>query len=184
MKEYEHVDQTELIRAEREIERVLDRVKFEMSGNLLCFEYRLVGSAKIGLATRLKNGNKGFDLDYDLIIPPYTVDRYDAFEIKQNFISAFDNAIYGTTFSFAQDSTSVITLRKVDREKCRRLYSCDFAIIYYGQKDAQNGRFYLRNDKKYKNYHFSFRPEPYDLERKVHAIRFFQTGKRCFALNT
>lgn len=37
MKEYEHVDQTELIRAEREIERVLERVKSEMSRNLLCF---------------------------------------------------------------------------------------------------------------------------------------------------
>lgn len=178
MQKYECVSPAELIQARLEIEQVLNRVKSEMSDRYnLHFQSKLAGSAKVGLATRVKNGNKGFDLDYDLIIPPSTHDRYRANEIKQKFISAFDTAIEGSPLSFAQDSTSVITLRKVDRIKKRRLYSCDFAIIYYGQKDAQNGYFYLRNDKKAKNYHFSFRPEPYDIERKVQAIQSFPGGR-------
>ena len=84
----------------------------------------------VNLITRIKDGNKGFDFDYNLIIPhPGQGYHYKADVIKSDFIEAFKIALKGTQYSFPKDSTSAITVKMVDKVNSKIKYSCDFAIM-------------------------------------------------------
>ena len=66
---YEYVTKNEVKIAKSEIEEVIHKVQKFLKGKI-SFQYHLVGSASSqrNLVTRIKGGNQGFDLDYNIII--------------------------------------------------------------------------------------------------------------------
>ncbi len=137
----------------------------------LTFQFRLIGSGRRHLVTRLRDGNRGYDFDYNLILsPPDDGYRYVAKVIKDEFMVALKIALHGTEYSFPKDSTSSITIKVVDKNKNIVRYSCDFAIIYYGSNGNNDGYYYLRNNKKQQSYQFAFRTLNSDIDEKVHDI--------------
>jgi len=137
----------------------------------LKFQFRLIGSGKRHLVTRIKGGNKGYDFDYNLILsPPSNGYHFGAKIIKQNFMTALKTALQGTKYSFPKDSTSSITIKVFDKDKKKVNYSCDFAIIYYGRIGNNDGYYYLRNNKTQQSYQFVFRMLSSGIDEKVHDI--------------
>lgn len=124
----------------------------------LPFTYELIGSGKRHLITRIKGGNRGYDFDYNLIIPhPGQGYKYKAKVIKGDFIEAFKRALKGTCYSFPKDSTSAITIKVIDKANKKIEFQCDFAVIYFDDNDGCEGYRYLRNDKQSGKYSFAFR---------------------------
>lgn len=169
---YEYVEKSEYAPIRKELEEIIRRAQIEMRKNYgLTFQFRLIGSGGRHLVTRIKGGNRGYDFDYNLILsPPGDGYRYVAKVIKDEFIAALKTALRGTAYSFPKDSTSSITIKVVDKRKKKIKHSCDFAIIYYGSNDNNDGYFYLRNNKVQQSYQFVFRTLYSDIDEKVHEI--------------
>ncbi len=172
MSEYEYVSKSEYAPVRRELEQIINRLQTEMRKNYgLTFQFRLIGSGQRHLVTRIKGGNKGYDFDYNLILTsPADGYHYVAKVIKQEFMDALKVALKGTKYSFPKDSTSSITIKVVDKKGKKIEHSCDFAIIYYGNNDGDDGYFYLRNIKRQQAYQFVFRASNFDIDEKVQEI--------------
>lgn len=175
---YEYVTKAEYKPLKEEATRILQKMRSQLK-NELPFSFQLVGSGKRHLVTRIKGGNKGFDLDYNLILDDDCYD-YDAKEVKNRFINAMKNALKDSRFHFSdpKDSSSVITLQSVDRKNSKIKYGCDFAIICYTYDEDSNldGYNYLKNDKKSGNYIWNFRSIGYDPEELVEEICECENG--------
>ena len=172
MSEYEYVSRSEYAPVRKELEQIINRLQDEMRKSYgLTFQFRLIGSGQRHLVTRIKGGNKGYDFDYNLILtPPEDGYRYIAKAIKQEFMDALKIALKGTKYSFPKDSTSSITIKVVDKNGKKIEHSCDFAIIYYGENDGDDGYFYLRNNKPQQAYQFVFRASNFEIDEKVQEI--------------
>ncbi len=172
MSEYEYVSKSEYAPVRKELEQIINRLQAEMRKSYgLTFQFRLIGSGQRHLVTRIKGGNKGYDFDYNLILtPPANGYHYVAKVIKQEFMEALKIALKGTKYSFPKDSTSSITIKVVDEKGKKIEHSCDFAIIYYGKNDGDDGYFYLRNNKQQQAYQFVFRASNFDIDEKVKEI--------------
>ena len=178
MPRYEFVSRAEYTPVRKEIEKIIKRAQdrmLETDGKT--FQFQLVGSGKKHLIAREIGGNRGYDFDYNLIIQsPEEGYHYKAKLVKQRFMRAFSAAVKGTTYSSPKDSTSVITIKVVDRKNSRILHSCDFAIIYYGKHQGRDGYYYLRKDKNHGgsifpvSYDFKFRLLTFEPKEKVTEI--------------
>lgn len=172
MHKYEYVKKSEYSPVRKELELIINRVQAVMRKKYgLTFQFRLIGSGQRHLITRIKGGNRGYDFDYNLILsPPSDGYRYIAKVIKNEFIDALKIALKGMNYSFPKDSTSSITIKVVDKGNKKILYSCDFAIIYYGSNDGYDGYYYLRNNKSQQSYQFVFRTLNSGIDEKVQEI--------------
>lgn len=166
---YEYVKKSEYTPIRKELEQIIRRTQIEMRKNYgLTLQFYLIGSGKRHLVTRIKDGNNGYDFDYNLVLyPPSNGYRYNAQNIKQNFITALKTALRGTNYSFPKDSTSSITIKMIDKDKKKICYRCDFANIYYGSNGNNHGYYYLRNNKSHQSYQFVFRSLSSNIDQKV-----------------
>ena len=127
----------------------LNNVQKEMRKKYkISFQFRLIGSGKRHLVTRIQGGNRGYDFDYNLIIQP---PECQPNVLKQRFMDAFKIALKGTQYSFPKDSTSAITIKVIDNYE-------------------NNGYYYLKNNKKSGTYEFAFRALKFDIDEKAHDI--------------
>ena len=85
-------------------------------------------------------------------------------------MAALKTTLRETEYSFPKDSTSSITIKVVDKNKKKIRHGCDFAIIYYGSNDNNDGYYYLRNNKEQRSYQFAFRTSNSDIDEKVYEI--------------
>lgn len=169
---YEYIKKSEYAPVRKELEQIIRRTQIEMRKNYgLTFQFHLIGSGKRHLITRIKGGNRGYDFDYNLILSPPNNDyRHDTKIIKQNFMTTLNTALQGTGYSFSKDSTSSITIKRVDKNKKQIRHRCDFSIIYYGSNGSNDGYYYLRNNKIQQSYQFVFRSLSSDTDEKVRDI--------------
>lgn len=159
MKEYEFVSRKEYAPVRKELEEILKKVQ-NLVRNEFTFQFKLVGSGNKHLITREKNGNKGFDLDYNLILnPPQAADGsfWKPKYAKETIINAFKKAVENTKYDYPENSTSAITIKVKNKKESKIIYSCDFCIIFYP------------NDKDYSYYKYvKFnKPNNYVWENRV-----------------
>lgn len=175
---YEYVSKKEYGPVRLELEEIIRKVHHYMRKNFdLTFQHKLIGSGSRHLVTCVKNGNKGFDFDYNFIIPPPEDDWcWDAEVIKEQFVEALKFALKGTNYSTPKDSTSAITIKVVDRTNSKIRHSCDFAIIYYPDDDNFNGYFYLKNWKQMNRYSFEPRNSSSNIDEKLDEILSYTNG--------
>lgn len=66
---FEYVPKGEYQPFKLEVDEILRKVqRFLRENKILTFQFNLIGSAGRKFITRVKNGNKGFDLDYNIVI--------------------------------------------------------------------------------------------------------------------
>ena len=178
--EFEYVTRAEYQPVRKELEDIIHRAqKYLREKYNISFQYRLVGSGKKHLITRVKDGNKGYDFDYDLILPNHGENiNCSNKALKERFLEAFQYAVEGTDYKSPENSTSVITIKNVDRRESRILYSCDFAIIYYPTDNSDDGYMYLKNWKN-GTYSFEIRELSRKAEQKRSAILAYPDGWNC-----
>ena len=128
------------------------------------FQFRPVGSCSMNMITYDRKSNIGFDFDFDLEIND-DEENYSPDEIRHIMKNAIDQVAPRYGYKHCEDSTRVLTIKKVNTFTCRILHSCDFAIVY----NCGNGRKqYIRFNKKNKNYTWEYQGKGFkNLEQKI-----------------
>lgn len=138
--EYEFVSKKEVSIVRDEIEKIIHQVQdYLRKEGILTFQYFLVGSAsnKRHLVTRIKNGNQGFDLDYNIIIQKIADEYNKAEKIKKILMETF-NKFKLKEYKNCEDSSSVFTIKKINSKTKFVDYSFDFAIVEYYEEEIEN----------------------------------------------
>ena len=130
---YQYANQKVVTQLRKECETILKGVQKEVS-EFFTFQFYLIGSGEKKLVTQGCDGY--FDLDYNLVLMS---DKQglasDPKRVKDIFIKAFNDVAPKLGFSFAKNSTSVITSKHADGDNH---FSFDCAIVAEGN----NGNFY------------------------------------------
>ncbi len=80
--------------------------------------------------------------------------------------------VAGTPFKEPEESTSVLTIKKVDRRRKAVVCSCDFAIVYYDP----SGHHFLQYNKGNGGFGFQHRSFRYDVDGLAEDIRHVDNG--------
>ena len=156
---FEYVPKSEYQPFKLEVDEILKSIQRDLRENgILTFQFNLIGSAKRKLITRVENGNQVFDLDYNIVIQRIFNNRYkNAKLLKQKFIDLF-NKYFDDSYDYSEDSTSVITIKKLNAQRNKVLCSVDFAIVnYYEDEEGMERQEYIRFDKNTGNYSWALR---------------------------
>lgn len=167
---YEFVSKNEYSPIRNEIEGIIKKVQkiLKEHDSRQTFQFRLIGSGSRHLITRIKGGNAGYDFDYNLVMN-------DNFNwkptVRQNFFNAFQKAIKGTRFTNVENSTSVITIKQVDKRNKKVIVGCDFSVIFYPNDDKSCYYMYSRYNKDQQNYTWEIRNVSKDNNKKLDWLR-------------
>ena len=156
---FEYVDRSEYKPLRDYVESVIKQVQVDLrEKGIVTFQFYRIGSAgDRHLITREVNGNRGFDFDYNFEIQKYNPDYYDPKKLKKIFIDEF-NKYFSSDYECAEDSTSVFTIKNIDKKKSKIRHSFDFAIVdYVYDKEGRVRQRYIRFDKNTQGYSWAFR---------------------------
>ena len=127
-----------------ECEKAIRKAQKELRKKGITFQFKPIGSLLRKLITREINGNKGFDFDYNFVLQSCPSEYYeDPKKLKLEIMQCVCK-YFGSEYKAPQDSTSVFTIKKVDKEKSKILHSFDFAIIKDVVIDGKVCRKYIR----------------------------------------
>lgn len=166
---YEFVTKKEYMPIRIEIEEIIKKVQNSLrkEDRDMTFQFRLVGSGRRHLITRIKGGNGGYDFDYNLIINP----NYEwGPSVRDSFFQAFQKAIKGTIFNKIENSTSVITIKQVSTPEKKVIVGCDFSIIIYPDMQDKSYYKYSRFNKDLNNFTWQIRDISKNIDNKLNWL--------------
>ena len=148
MSKYEYVSKTEYRPVREELEAIIKKVqKILKKESKITFQYELIGSGAKHLITRIKNGNKGFDFDYNFILNCEPGHFWKPDYARKEVAKAIDKAIIGSAYDHPQNSSSAIRIKVKDKKNSRIIHSCDFAVIYYPSNEVNQHKYVRLNTK-------------------------------------
>ncbi len=133
---YEYVTKKEYQPVREGLERIIKDVQ-NIVRDTFTFQFKLVGSGKKHLITRIKDGNQGYDFDYNIVLNRCKEKNkiWRANFARNTIKNAFENAIKNTKYNKVSDTKSGFTIKVVDRMNSKIIHSCDFSVIYYPEAD-------------------------------------------------
>ena len=132
------------------------------------FQSRPVGSSSRNMITYDTKSNIGFDFDFDLAINDDD-ENYSPTEIRHIIKSAIDRIAPRYDYKHCEDSTRVLTIKKVNTFTCQISHSCDFALVYNCDDGRQQ---YIRFNKKNNNYTWEFQSSSFkNLDNKISWLK-------------
>ena len=160
----EFVSKNELKPHKDLFEKAFRKVQIDAREHGLTFTQHLVGSAKRNMVVR--HHNKGFDCDYQLFLQK-NKKNLSARQIKELLMKLFDKYI-PNTFHYCEDSTSSITIPKVNQNQSKVEFSYDIVIL----KDVDSIPQILRVNKQgnSKNYQWVELPDMRGFYEKFNLI--------------
>jgi len=163
--QYEYVPESVYRDSQRIFELdILPNVKSILYRHSITFNCNLIGSASRHLVTRRKDKTKGYDLDYNFELQRYPEDPA---LIKQKIIEAFNRVVPEYGYEYCEDSTTVITIKKLTKAGDKIHHSFDIAITAYDDDDI----YYIHYDKKSKQYIWNSRGGKIHLGKKTGCIQ-------------
>lgn len=165
----EYVSKNEYAPVREELEQIIRGAQLFLRQKYgITFQFQLIGSGNKHLIMRDTSGNKGFDFDYNLILPCKPLLK--PAKLNEYFRLAFNQAVKGTKYKCPEDSTTVLTIKVVDKKHNKIVHSCDFAIVYYPDENTDDGYFYLKNWKDGR-YTFEFRKLSEGVNYKLNELK-------------
>lgn len=158
---YQYAKQSEVKKVSEVCEKILRKVQNTVR-DYFTFQFCLIGSGGKKLVTQ-NTQDGAFDLDYNIILQR---DKQNLLnrpkEIKQLFVDAFNEIATEYGFNYANDSTSVITVRLVKDQ--RLVFSFDVAVTVEDNKgafhrvtfDKKTGHYFWNEVKHSKDYSEKF----------------------------
>ena len=127
-------------------------------------QFRPVGSSSRNMITYDTKSNIGFDFDFDLEINDDDED-YNPVHIRHILKNAIDQVAPRYGYKHCEDSTRVLTIKKVNISTSRILHSFDFAIVYKCKDGRQQ---YIRFNKDLNNYTWEYQGVSFkNLEKRI-----------------
>lgn len=165
MYNFEYVSKKNAAKVKIELKEIIHKVKDCVSDDFT-FRYDFVGSSSRNMITHDPKSNIGFDFDVNLEVND-DKQEYSPGEIKNILINAFNKVIRSHGYDKCENSTRVITIKKIDRRNSRIIHSCDFAIIHnYTDDSGKKRQQYIRFNKNNNNYTWEMQTSEYDTKKK------------------
>lgn len=128
------------------------------------FQFKIVGSSSMNMITYDRKSNIGFDFDFNLEIND-DEEEYSAEEIRHIIKNAIDQVAPKYGYKYCEDSTRVLTIKKVNTFTSKILHSCDFAIVYNCADGRQQ---YIRFNKDHNSYTWAYQGKGFkNLEQRI-----------------
>lgn len=132
------------------------------------FQFTPVGSSSKNMITYDKNSNIGFDFDFNIEVNDDN-ENYSATEIHNIIKTAINQVAPRYGYKNCEESTSVLTIKKINKSTGKIIHSCDFALVYNCNDGQQQ---YIRFNKKNNNYTWEFRGKGFTgLSQKIKWLK-------------
>lgn len=135
------------------------------------FSFSPVGSYSRNMITFDKKTNVGFDFDFNLEINDDD-EKYTAEDIKKILFVALKRVAMKYGYSKVEDSTRVITIKKINHFYSRIEHSCDFAIVNNYTNKGRSRQEYIHFNKKANQYYWCEQSKGYyELPEKIKWLK-------------
>lgn len=167
MHDFRYVAKNEAKPIREELYQLLYEVQ-DLVRDYFTFKFTTVGSSSRNMITYDANSNIGFDFDINIEVndDDENFEPKEIREIVRNAINRTDSR-YG--YKNCEDSTRVLTIKKVDTSHSRIIHSCDFAIVYNCGDGRQQ---YIRFNKDNNYYSWEYQGKGFvGLEKKMDWLK-------------
>ena len=132
------------------------------------FSFTPIGSSSRNMITCDAKSNIGFDFDINIEVNDDNED-FEPKEIRTIIRTAIDRVAPRYGYKNCEDSTRVLTIKKVDTSHSRIIHSCDFAIVYNCGDGRQQ---YIRFNKDNNYYFWEYQGKGWvGLEKKMDWLK-------------
>ena len=132
------------------------------------FSFTPIGSSSRNMITCDAKSNIGFDFDINIEVNDDNED-FEPKEIRTIIRTAIDRVAPRYGYKNCEDSTRVLTIKKVDTSHSRIIHSCDFAIVYNCGDGRQQ---YIRFNKDNDYYFWEYQGKGFvGLEKKMDWLK-------------
>lgn len=132
------------------------------------FSFTPIGSSSRNMITCDAKSNIGFDFDINIEVNDDNED-FETKEIRTIIRTAIDRVAPRYGYKNCEDSTRVLTIKKVDTSHSRIIHSCDFAIVYNCGDGRQQ---YIRFNKDNNYYFWEYQGKGFvGLEKKMDWLK-------------
>lgn len=132
------------------------------------FSFTPIGSSSRNMITCDAKSNIGFDFDINIEVNDDNED-FEPKEIRTIIRTAIDRVAPRYGYKNCEDSTRVLTIKKVDTSHSRIIHSCDFAIVHNCDDGRQQ---YIRFNKDNNYYFWEYQGKGFvGLEKKMDWLK-------------
>lgn len=132
------------------------------------FSFTPIGSSSRNMITCDAKSNIGFDFDINIEVNDDNED-FEPKEIRTIIRTAIDRVAPRYRYKSCEDSTRVLTIKKVDTSHSRIIHSCDFAIVHNCTDGRQQ---YIRFNKDNNYYYWEYQGKGFvGLEKKMDWLK-------------
>lgn len=167
MHDFRYVTKNEAKPIKEELYQILYEVQ-DLVREHFTFSFTSVGSSSRNMITYDAKSNIGFDFDLNIEVNDDN-EEFKPKEIRMIIRNAIDRVAPHYGYKCCEDSTRVLTIKKVSTFSSRIIHSCDFAIVY----NSANGRQqYIRFNKDSNNYSWEYQGKGFvDLDKKIDWLK-------------
>ena len=167
MHDFRHVTKKQAQPIKDELYQILYMVQDLVRDNFT-FSFTPIGSSSRNMITCDAKSNIGFDFDINIEVNDDNED-FEPKEIRTIIRTAIDRVAPRYGYKNCEDSTRVLTIKKVDTSHSRIIHSCDFAIVYNCGDGRQQ---YIRFNKDNNYYFWEYQGKGFvGLEKKMDWLK-------------
>ncbi len=163
MHDFRYVTKNEAKPIKEELYQILYEVQ-DLVRDDFTFSFKIVGSSSRNMITYDAKSNIGFDFDINIEVNDDD-EEFEPEEIRTIIRNAIDRVAPHYGYKCCEDSTRVLTIKKVNTWTSSIIHSCDFAIVYNCTNGKQR---YIRFNKENNYYSWEFQGYGFvDLDKKI-----------------
>lgn len=167
MHDFKYVTKNEAKSVKEDLYQILYEVQ-DIVRDKFTFSFTPVGSSSRNMITYDAKSNIGFDFDFNIEVNDDD-EEFEPKEIRTILRNAIDRVAPKYGYKYCEDSTRVLTIKKVNTLCSRIIHSCDFAIVYNCKDGRQQ---YIRFDKANNKYSWEYQEKGFvGLEKKIKWLK-------------
>lgn len=167
MHDFRYVSRKEAQPIKEELYQILYEVQ-NLVRDKFTFSFKPIGSSSRNMITYDAKSNIGFDFDINIEVNDDD-ENYKPKEIRTTIRNAIDRVAPHYGYKYCEDSTRVLTIKKVNTFTSRIIHSCDFAIVYNCNGSRQQ---YIRFNKENNYYSWEYQGKGFiDLDKKIDWLK-------------
>lgn len=167
MHDFRYVSRKEAQPIKDELYQILYEVQ-NLVRDKFTFSFKPIGSSSRNMITYNPKSNIGFDFDINIEVNDDD-ENFKPKEIRTIIRNAIDRIAPRYGYKYYEDSTRVLTIKKVNTFTSRIIHSCDFAIVYNCTDGRQQ---YIRFNKDNNYYSWEYQGKGFvDLDKKIDWLK-------------
>lgn len=167
MHDFRYVTKNEAKPIRKELYQILYEVQ-DLIRDKFTFSFTPIGSSSHNMITYDTKSNIGFDFDINIEVNDDDED-FEPKEIRTIIRTAIDRIAPHYGYKYCEDSTRVLTIKKVNTFTSRIIHSCDIAIVYNCTDGRQQ---YIRFNKDNNYYSWEYQSKGFaDLNKKTDWLK-------------